>query len=667
MERRRSAPRPARRAPRALAALITASGLGAALLTAPSAVAAPRSALEDLDRGVVAVPTEGGYLVSWRLLAGDRPGTGFEVRRDGKEVATTGGEDATNVVDPQGRAGARYEVVPLREGRRAGKGERATAWNATTLDVPLDVPAGGTTPDGQTYTYSANDAAVGDLDGDGDYEFVLKWYPSNAQDNAFAGYTGNVLIDAYTLQGERLWRIDLGRNIRAGAHYTQMAVQDFDGDGRSEIALKTADGSVDGRGKTIGDAGADWRATGGAVPSKDRTGGIAQPDGTYLAELKGRILSGPEYLSVFDGRSGKVIDTVDYVPARHPDTDDPTPEQLTQLWGDGYANRSDRFLGGTASFDGRTHSIVMARGYYARSVVAAWDLRKGRLVQRWVFDTRAPGLGAAWEGQGNHQFSVADVDADGRDEVVYGSIAIDDDGTGLWNAGFGHGDALHVGDLDPSRPGLERFGVHECMTCSGGVGASMLDAATGEVLWTSPADRDNGRGVAFDIDPSSPGAEAWSARSPGLFTADGRLLSTTKPGPMNSGVWWDGDLQRELLDATTVSKWDPTTATTVRLLSPAAADPDRQDPETAGAAGIEDVVSNNGTKANPSISGDLLGDWREEIVLPTADSTALRVFTTPFPTEHRITTLVHDRTYREQLAAQNNAYNQPPHTATVLG
>ncbi|WP_432536462.1 rhamnogalacturonan lyase [Kineococcus arenarius] len=628
MGRRRPTPEAARRATRAAATALTASGLAAALLAAPTAAGAgsrPDRLLEDLDRGVVAVPTDGGYLVSWRLLAGDRPGTGFEVRRDGRVVATLDGDDATNVVDPDGRAGARYEVVPLRDGHRAGEADSGTAWSAASLDVPLDRPAGGTTPAGEVYTYSANDVSVGDLDGDGDYELVLKWYPSNAKDNSQDGYTGNVLIDAYTLQGEKLWRIDLGRNVRAGAHYTQVAVQDFDGDGRSEVALKTADGTVDGRGRVIGDPGADHR------------NGV------------GRVLSGPEFLSVFDGRTGGEIDTVAYVPARHPDTDDPTPQQMKELWGDDYGNRIDRFLGGTASFDGRSHSIVMARGYYTRAVVAAWDLRGGRLHQRWVFDTEDPALGPEWEGQGNHQFSVADVDADGRDEVVYGSIAIDDDGTGLWNAGLGHGDALHVGDLDPARPGLERFGVHECMTCSGGVGASMLDAATGEVLWTTPADADNGRGLSADVDPSSPGSESWSSRSPGLYAADGEKLTDAKPGSINHAVWWDGDRQRELLDGTTISEWDPATGTTVPLLA------------------AEGVVSNNGTKANPSISGDLLGDWREEVVLPTTDSSALRVFATTFPTEERITTLVHDRTYRAQLASQNSGYNQPPHTGTPLG
>ncbi|WP_345711454.1 rhamnogalacturonan lyase, partial [Kineococcus glutinatus] len=655
MERRRS-PRPTALAATALVCL-GGLALAPAASADDSSRTSPHAATpERLDRGVVAVPTTGGYLVSWRALATDAPGTGFAVYRDGRRVASVGATAATTVVDPGGRAGARYEVRAVVAGREQRGRDAGTtrAWASNALDIPLDKPADGVDPEGVPYTYTANDVAVGDLDGDGDLDYVLKWYPSNAKDNAFAGYTGNVLIDAYTLEGEKLWRIDLGRNIRAGAHYTQMAVQDFDGDGRAEVSLKTADGTRDSRGKVIGDPDANWVATGGAVPSTDRTGGIPQPDGTYLAELKGRILSGPEYLSVFDGRSGRVIDTTRYVPARHPDTDNPTYEQLKEVWGDGYANRSDRFLGGVASFDGQRQSIVMARGYYGRSVVAAWDLRRGKLVQRWVFDTSDPALGAAWEGQGNHQFSVADVDADGKDEIVYGSIAIDDDGTGLWNAGLGHGDAMHVGDLDPNRPGLEKFGVHECMVCSGGVGAAMLDAATGARIWTAPSDRDTGRGVAFDVDPASPGVETWASRPVAVIAADGRQLAATRPGSMNFGIWWDGDLGRELLDGgdnapLAVSEYDPATVTAVPVFSPAG------------------ILSNNGTKANPAISGDLFGDWREEFVARTDDSTALRVFTTDVPTTHRITTLLQDPAYRAQLAAQNNAYNQPPATSFFLG
>lgn len=602
------------------------------------ASAQPSRVAERLDRGVVATPVVagtagGGWLVSWRLLGSDPANIRFHVYRDGRRITKQPLAKATAFVDPAGSPQARYTVKPV-SGAMSGP---ALMLPKGYLSIALTPPPGGTTPDGQRYDYTANDASVGDLDGDGRYEIVLKWGPTNSHDNSQAGYTGNVILDAYTLEGRRLWRIDLGRNIRAGAHYTQFLVYDFDGDGRAELACKTADGTVDGTGVVIGDAAADWRSHAGEVPQADRTGAKTLPDGRKVAVLTGRILNGPEYLTVFDGRTGRAVDTAPYDPPRGP-SDVAT---MTATWGDGYANRADRFLAGVAYLGGKRPSMIFGRGYYARTAVAAWDFRDGKLAKRWLFDSAAPGQ-QDYADRGNHQLSIADVDADGRDEVIYGSMAIDDTGRGLWTVPLYHGDAMHVGDLDPARPGLEKWGVHEQVKSNGGIGSALLDARTGEILWSKPAQEDTGRGLAADIDPRHPGAEFWGSNSRDLFDVAGRRIGPA-PRVANFAIWWDGDLLRELLNGTTISKWNWTTATETPLLHPA------------------DVASNNGTKANPTLQADILGDWREEVIWRAADNRSLRIYVTPYPTDHRLVTLMHDPVYRMGVAWQNVAYNQPPH------
>lgn len=602
--------------------------------------------MERLDRGLVAVPaTGGGNHISWRLLSEDPASARFTLLRDEKPIAKIAAGGPTSVHDATGTAASRYRLQVMGSG---GPGEPVLPLAEGYLRIPLDVPTDRKTPDGEVYGYSANDASVGDLDGDGRYEIILKWYPTIAKDNAFGGYAGETLIDAYTLDGKRLWRIDLGPNIRSGAHYTQFMVFDLDGDGRAEVAMKTADGTIDGEGRPVGDPKADWRSHGGKHPSRDRTGSTLEQDGSRSADLTGRILAGPEYLTVFDGRTGRALATAPYQPPRHPESHAPTPEQATELWGDGYGNRSERYLAGVAYLDGRLPSLIFARGYYGRSVIAAWDYRNGKLAQRWMFDSSAPG-NQDYGAQGNHQLSIADVDADGRDEIVYGAMALDDDGAGLWSSGLGHGDALHVTDLDPARPGLERFGVHENMRQSGNIGAAMLDARTGAILWSTQADKDTGRGIAIDIDPRHPGAEAWASNSSELFDARGKIIPGGHPRAANFAIWWDGDRLRELLDGNKISKWDWRSGSEQLLLAPAG------------------TASNNGTKANPALSADILGDWREELVLRTEDNRELRIYATPHPTSERLVTLMHDPVYRLGVAWQNTAYNQPPHTSFFLG
>ncbi|MHA7144439.1 rhamnogalacturonan lyase [Arthrobacter sp. TmT3-37] len=625
-----------RRSRRALGAAAVAAVAAATLVSMPASAApedTPVRQMEYLDRAPVAVTTEGGVYVGWRMLGLDPESIGFHVYRDGVRITEDPITGSTNMLDAAGTSTSVYRVTALIDQREVTVTDEFSPWGDQSLDIPLQRPAGGTTPTGETYEYEANDASVGDLDGDGEYEIILKWNPTNAKDNSRSGYTGNVYLDAYTLDGTRLWQIDLGRNIRAGAHYTQFQVFDYDGDGRAEVAMKTADATVDGAGVVIGDAAADHRNT------------------------SGRILAGPEYLTVFEGTTGAALDSIDYVPARG---------ELAS-WGDTSGNRMDRFLAGTAYLDGETPSMVFSRGYYARTSIAAFDFVHGRIQERWSFDSTT--AGSQYAGQGNHNLSIADVDADGADEIVFGSMTIDSDGTPLYTTGLGHGDAMHVTDHIPSRDGLEVYSVHESMTSSGQRAATMRDAATGEILWSIPGTRDTGRGAAGDIDPTHEGNEAWAiggtykfySKVGSLRAADGTDLGTSIPAA-NFLTWWDGDLLREITDhdytdplelatgaTPTISKWDWESTTEERLLT------------------LDGTLTGNGTKGNPALQADLFGDWREELVYRSTDHSSLKILTTTDVTEHRIRTLMHDPVYRLGVAWQNTAYNQPPHTSFFLG
>ncbi|WP_210436985.1 rhamnogalacturonan lyase [Paenibacillus xylanexedens] len=565
--------------------------------------------MEYLDRGVVAVKTGTGVFVSWRLLGTEGSNVSFNVYRDGTKVNATPITNSTNLQDASGTSSSKYTVRAVVSGTEQAASAAASVWGNNYLSVPLSVPAGGTTPDGVAYTYSANDASAGDLDGDGEYELIVKWDPSNSKDNSQSGYTGEVFIDAYKLNGTRLWRISLGKNIRAGAHYTQFMVYDLDGDAKAEVAMKTADGTKDGTGVVIGDASKDYRNS------------------------SGYVLSGPEFLTVFNGQTGKALSTVNYEPARGNVSD----------WGDNYGNRVDRFLAAIAYLDGERPSLVMARGYYTRSVLVAYNWRNGQLTKQWTFDSNTSG-NSGYAGQGNHNLSVADVDGDGKDEIVYGAMAVDDNGKGLYTTGLHHGDAMHLSDLDPDRPGLEVFQVHETPS---NAGVEFRDAGTGQLIWGVKTTKDIGRGMAADIDPRYKGAEVWADGS--LYTAKGQKLGTTLPSSTNFGIWWDGDLLRELLDSNRIDKWNYANSTTMNLLT---------------ASGVS---SNNGTKSTPNLQADLFGDWREEVVWRTNDSSAMQIYTTTAVTDKRIYTLMHDPVYRLGVAWQNVAYNQPPHTGFYLG
>jgi hypothetical protein len=562
--------------------------------------------LESISRGVVAVAVDGGVFVSFRLLGTDPADVSFHVYRGSMRVTTEPLKGATMFVDKPGDKSAKYSVAAMSGGMEGPRSAEVAVLAQNYLTVPLQTQSG----------YTPNDASVADLDGDGEYEIVLK-QEQMPRDNSQAGQTGQTLLEAYELDGKLLWRINLGRNIREGAHYTQFIVFDLDGDGRAEVACKTGDGTKDAKGKVIGDANADHRNS------------------------DGYVLSGPEYLTVFDGQTGAEISTVDYVPARGKVSD----------WGDDYGNRVDRFLAGVAYLDGKRPTLLMARGYYTRTVIAAWDLKDKKLVQRWVFDSNANG-NSKFAGQGNHNLSIADVDGDGKQEIVYGGMAVDDDGKGLWSTGYGHGDALHVSDLDPTKPGLEVFRIQERADAQG---AHLLQAADGKLIFAKPSQSGGGddgegpgRGVAADILASNPGAEMWAVGggvAKQLWDAKGGNLGR-QPGSCNFVVWWDGDAQRELLDGNHIDKYGP--SSDMRLLT---------------ADGCE---SNNGTKSNPALSADLFGDFREEVMWRTSDNKSLRIYTSTIPTELRVPTLMHDPQYRAAIAWQNVGYNQPPHPSFSL-
>jgi rhamnogalacturonan endolyase len=619
---------------------VDAGLLDPGLLPEPVAAAAlPARQVEWLTRGVNAISTGSSRVyVNWRMLGTDPATLAFNlyrstdgaapVKRNTTPITATTDFTDTSVTTTKANT---YFVRPIVNGVEGAASESFTLpANAPVQQfrsVPLQVPAAGVTPTGEAYTYSESDTSAADLDGDGDYELIVKWDPSNAKDNSQSGFTGNVYLDAYKLDGTRLWRIDLGRNIRAGAHYTQFIVYDFDGDGRAEMGVKTAPGTIDGLGQPV--------LLGTAKVTDDHR------------NSSGYVLSGPEYLTVFDGLTGRALATANYQ----------VPRGTVSAWGDSYGNRVDRFLAGVGHFDGQRPSLLMCRGYYTRTVLTAWDYRGGQLTQRWIFDTgnSTTGALAGYRGQGAHSLTIGDVDGDGRDEVVYGAMAVNDDGTPLYTTGLGHGDALHMSDMIPSRPGLEVYQVHETQAAHQGKGGTLRDAATGAVLAFAPGTGDVGRGCAFDIDPRYPGFEMWNSSDGGIYAADGTRIQD-KPSNMlqNFGIWWDGDPLRELLDGVGIGDWriDLTTNTGFRVNY------------LSGAAGL---TSNNGTKRTPSLSADLYGDWREEVIWRTTDSTALQIWSTTIAAQFRLPTLMHDVQYRSAVAWQNVGYNQPPHTSFFIG
>jgi len=599
--------------------------------TPPAPIGGGFYQMERLSRGLVAVQTNGGVYVGWRMYGFEYDvahpeNVSYHLYRDGAQIADVTG--STNYRDVSGSATSVYTVRPVVGGVEGPISETASVLPQQFIRVPLQIPPGGNTPascptPNEAYTYVANDGTPGDADGDGVYEIFLKWDPSNAKDNSQDGCTGDVFVDAYRVDGTRLWRIDLGPNIRAGAHYTQMVVYDFNGDGKAELAVKTAPGTRDGTGALL------------------HLGPAANDDDTQVYRNgTGRILSGPEYLSVFDGQTGAELGTVAFDQARG----------TVNSWGDDYGNRLDRFLASAAYLDGTgLPSFIMARGYYTRTTLTAWNFRDGQLSQLWKFDsnvTPRDANGRPFSGQGAHSMTIANVDDDPGQEIMYGAMAVDNTGAGLCSTGYNHGDAEHVGDLLPQHPGLEFF---MCNEDGSHPAYHVRDARTCAILQAGPINgADTGRCVADDVDAANPGAEMWASSTGGrLYSASTNANIGVAPGSQNFLVYWDADETRELEDGNHIDKY--VGGATNRLLT------------------ADGVSSNNGTKSTPTLTADLYGDWREEVVWRETNNSALRIYTTTNLTNRRIYTLMHDPQYRVQVTAEQTAYNQPPHPGFHIG
>lgn len=654
----------------------------------------PVSQMEKLGRGVVAVPFSNGgtgRLVTWRLLGTDDPyNTTFDVLRGTTRIASN--LKVTNYKDANGTSSSQYKVVTKVNGVAVDTTNAVKAWTNVYMKLLLDRPATGTASSG---TYTPNDCSVGDVDGDGEYEIFVKWDPSTAKDNSQGGVTDNVYIDCYKLNGTKLWRIDLGRNIRAGAHYTQFQVYDYDGDGKAEMMCKTAPGSKDGVGSYVNQA-----ATSATIKTASNTASYVTSDG--------RINSGHEYLTVFDGLTGKAIHTIAYYPNRN-GTAALSTAAGTKNWDTrsgksdtgSYGNRGERYLAATAYIDGPgdNASAIFCRGYYTYAYIWAVSFDGEKLIPRWLSShengssykvttwdaegnatnrefsnlkpTSGSGSGTMFQ-NGNHNMSVADVDGDGKDDIIWGSAALKHDGTLRYGTGFGHGDAIHMGAMIPGREGLQVYEVHEE---KGYYSWDVHDAATGEILLKGGNHGvDNGRGMAAQL---SANTKEWWFSSADQIKDDSKTTDvnelevyinkygeplngrhqrsvttgdtvSTATSSVNFRIYWDGDVQDELLDGNVIDKYNDSGKSFSRLM-------------TASSFGPSSTC--NGSKNTPCISADLFGDWREELVLYSVSDaeTYLGIYSTNIASNYAIPTLMHDHTYRMGICWQNTAYNQPPH------
>lgn len=604
--------------------------------------------LETLDRGLVAMRSGQGIYTSWRLLGTEDYNTSFNLYRDGIKIATI--TDSTNYFDPDGTLASSYSiqteqsvsqtVVPLKSGKNY-------------LDIPLNRPE-NITIDGKVYCYTAGDASAGDLDGDGQYEIVLRWDIPDA-----SHVERTVYLDAYKLDGTQLWRIDLGPNI-SSASFCPFTVYDLNGDGIAEIGTKTAPGAKDGTGQFVSEASMDHS--------------IQNIDNSlhYDRNSQGYVLEGPEYYTIFDGRNGMAMDTVFYPIPRGIDS----KNTLSFVWGDNYHHRCDKFNESAVYLNGSTPSLVLWRGIYSgqksigtgRTGICALELNhENRLVVTKQFDTMpgAPGYASGNEqyiGQGNHNMSVGDMDGDGLDEFVSGALAMDHDLTPLWCSYRGHGDALHMGDYDPLHPGLEYFSVHESggMTAHNGTvldyGMTLYYAEDGTEIFHIGSNRDTGRGMMANMGAGG-FYQIFGSSDIGTYTFNeptfDKLSGDYSPA-LNFRIFWDGDLKDDFLNSD-----NPYSSLTPVIYS-------YQQNSLSERFRAKDTATINGTKSNPCLQADLFGDWREEFVVPLENQAALRIFTTDIPTPYKLYTLMHDSMYRCAVSWQNAAYNQPPHISYYI-
>ena len=620
-------------------------------------------------------------LLTWRMLPGDNEDTSFDIwRKMGRDGSWTCVNDPFKT-GKKGIVATNYQHAPIStvtddiyyrltySGQKdcneylseyVMKKEQATA-KIPYITIPLqstddcsDLPS--------VFSYEANDCSVADLDGDGHLEIVVKRLLTGgtADESDSDPRARHIIVwDAYKLDGTLMWRVKSGPNIIPG-NSSSVMLGDLDGDGSAEFVLKTGEGTVFGDGTEIGDTDGD-----GLTDYRKNWGGH------YTGDQAGKY-GGPEYFSVVDGKTGRELARANFI-ARGPEGQ--TPQQWvknyaanSQSWGDNYWKRANSLRMGLAQFTGSGMQIFLGRGVYARTVVEGWQYTpgapdsqwqlEGTLTRLWKFDSSSPGgsdknkdhnPNSAYAGQGNHAFNVADLDGDGLDEVMYGSCAFDHDGTGLWTTGLGHGDANHVGVFQPDYPGLQ---VYHCLE-SGVTEVALHDAKTGATIWDIRAATpgDQGRCMVADVDPRSPGCEFWKYGNE-LYSNDGKPLmaadgtTRAKESSCNAGIWFDGYLSRQLIDGGIISSYSHGRTFTMYRYN---------------------ISFNNSTKSNPGWYGDMLGDWREEVIVPSADKlTDLKIFSTWYPTDHRIPWLMTDHTYYMQAIHENVGYNQPTNVGYYL-
>lgn len=626
--------------------------------------------MEKLDRGLIAIKTDGGVYLSWRLFDNEDnifgsadKNVSFNVYRDGKKISEVATK--TNYVDST--VGTNYSVAPVINGVEGEKCNPVTAYNNSYFDIPLLKPDDETIYDPSnnklaTYSFFPADCSTGDVDGDGEYEIIVKW-TSHERDVGTPAYSGTVHLAAYKLDGTKLWKndIELGKNVYSSAHTLQFLVYDFDGDGKSEVICQTSLGSKDGQGKYVSNAAQTDEEIKAITDKENSTADYRSSSGV--------ITKGEEFLTVFNGETGAAMDTISLPTTRG--------SENGVDYGDDFGNRSNRFVSDIAYLDGEKPYAIYLRGYYfgrngkQRTSIAGISWDGTALSPTYRFDTQKGQEGyydGAYQyvGNGNHNCTVADVDNDGKDEFITDALCMevndDNEFRPKWCTYLQHGDALHIGNYDPTHTGFEFFTVHEdsgTNSLSGNditldFGMSVIDAETGNIMFHEGASDDTGRGVMANVGAGGY-YQIWSAKNSARqsnggtdFTTANSLTGRNTPS-MNFRIFWDGDLYDNLLNGANITDWNGRNMSNIF------------------SAGNYDCVSINDTKANPSLQADLFGDWREEVVYPTSDGTALRVFSTTDTTDYKIKTLMQDPVYRSGVAAEQTAYNQPPHVGFYMG
>ncbi len=583
-----------------------------------------------LDRGLVAQKVSGGVYLSWRILAQEYYDVTYNVYRDGtlvnNEPLTT-----SNFRDTGGTTSSTYTVAPVVKGQEGEQCKAVTPWSTSYTEIKL-------THEGIKSTLVPNDACCADVDGDGELEILLKFdnlsemeqsYPKNGPTINGTATKEYSIFEVLKLDGTRLWWVNFGPNMGDFQNNEQnMVAYDWDGDGRAEVVMRAADGTVihkaDGTTYTVGNASANVRAaTGGG------TNWFVTTDG--------------EYLLYMDGLTGEPYQCIPY-PLKRLESGE---SDLNRAWGDGYGHRCSKHFFGAPYLDGRKPSIFLARGIYTRHKMIAYDVDPGShaLVERWRWFNNTNG---PWKGQGYHNFGIADVDWDGRDEIVFGSMVIDDNGKGLSTTGLGHGDAQHCSDFNPYIHGQE---IYACLEDN--PGNNYRDATTSKIYHRCVAGNDDGRAMAGNFTNNFPGGLGCSAREGAISTITGEAVSGLDATGVNTNfrIYWDGDLCSETFNylngkntegcVAKYGSWSPIYT-------------------CAGS------LTNNDTKGTPCYQGDILGDWREEIIMRTANNN-IRIYSTPTQTKYRVYSLWYDHQYRNAMVWQMCGYNQPPHTSYFLG